>query len=782
MVLSATLAILCITMLIVSLVVEYFNTDKIMYDMALRAAPHQVCDSILIVGIDKKSLQKHGSWPWPRSRLARLFSQIENSSPRIIAPAILFPRRALPRQNDSLASSFASASTLALPFRIQSIRAGPSTEQAAAGAQQTIARYACTIDSVASRQRINFYHAQYINPPDSLFLAHAGHSGFLNVPTPARSGTVREIIHVLRIGTHVFPSFGLAAAAAFKGIGPDSLRVDPSKGIHLGDEFVPLSDYAGSLFLHFRGPAGSVATVSASNVLEGNIDSSKIKDKLVFIGITNPLAIAGFHDTPYDSDVSATEIWATAAADLLQNAWIKKPAPVLVVLNILIVLIIFPGCAVVGTKPISKALRVALAIILVSLSIALCFWIMRTQQFFWDPTHHLIALVFLLAFLFGFRNTSRTSLLHILDIEPRRYGDKDVFEPSQLKTDSSSLLGTSTISYVMKNCTIPEFADETTQVSVGDNEENTTREPVLEAIENINTISDGKLITFLGSGGMADVFLLWKPELEVARAVKILKPDIDDNLALRFTTESRILSNLNHPNIVQCYNVGKWNSLPFMEMEYVHGAPMDTVLQECRIFSVGQATAIALLICRALHYAHNQVVNVYGKTYRGIIHRDLKPANIMLSRAGRIKLTDFGVARPTEVSLDTNSPGTVVGTLPYLAPEQVQGGVVTHRSDIYSLGITLYEFLTGKKALPQRDPDALIHAKINGEISRIPQSSLIPRHLADVIHRAIALKPMHRFDSARQMHEALYEVYNNVVEPGDNLSETEKLAKRYWGY
>jgi serine/threonine-protein kinase len=279
---------------------------------------------------------------------------------------------------------------------------------------------------------------------------------------------------------------------------------------------------------------------------------------------------------------------------------------------------------------------------------------------------------------------------------------------------------------------------------------------------------------------MADVYLIWNPRMEVYRAVKVLKPDMPERLLDRFETEIRIFSSLNHANIVQCYSVGEWYSLPYLEMEYVPGTAMDELLTMLGRLTPSQVCAIGILVCRALDYAHNQNVTVYGKTYRGVIHRDLKPANILLGHNGLVKLTDFGIARPTEVGLHTMDTHKVVGTLPYLAPEQCQGQEITALTDVYALGETLYELASGQRAFPQSDIMTCATAKTKGRIEPLADSLELPCGLVEVIDRSLAVKPEERFSSAGDMGRHLERVFRGIVK-GDSRKVLPGLARHYWG-
>lgn len=277
-----------------------------------------------------------------------------------------------------------------------------------------------------------------------------------------------------------------------------------------------------------------------------------------------------------------------------------------------------------------------------------------------------------------------------------------------------------------------------------------------EAFEKFRSLSGGFIIGGLGSGGMADVYLVWNPRLEVYRAVKVIKPGQNKQLLERFETEIKIFSKLIHPNIVTCFGVGEWHGLPTVEMEFVYGTALESILKKKGPLTVPQALAVTILTCRALHYAHNQTITLYGQTHRGLVHRDIKPANILISRGGRVKLADFGIARPGAVSLHTIDAGQVVGTLPYLAPEQLdENGEISPRTDLYALGATLYEFIAGARAFPQRDITTLIKAKTFGTIGKLKKSETIPQELVDTLEKVMSQDPKLRHASAKDFADDL---------------------------
>ncbi|NLE01164.1 MAG: serine/threonine protein kinase, partial [Fibrobacter sp.] len=160
-----------------------------------------------------------------------------------------------------------------------------------------------------------------------------------------------------------------------------------------------------------------------------------------------------------------------------------------------------------------------------------------------------------------------------------------------------------------------------------------------------------RVIELIAAGGMANVYKVWHEQLEVVRAIKILKPGFSDESRGRLETEAKISANLHHHNIVEIYGMGYWNTIPYIEMEFVDGPSLKELLERYHKLPYQLAVSICHAVCVALQFAFNQDMTLYGKVYDGLIHRDIKPANILISSQGKIKLADFGIARPSEVSL-----------------------------------------------------------------------------------------------------------------------------------
>jgi len=263
------------------------------------------------------------------------------------------------------------------------------------------------------------------------------------------------------------------------------------------------------------------------------------------------------------------------------------------------------------------------------------------------------------------------------------------------------------------------------------------------------------LLRVLGRGAMGLVYEAVDPKLNRRVAIKvILTHRIDDALraeySARFTHEAQAVARLNHPNIVTVYDFGEENGVAYLVMELIEGEELSSYFDETQAFqlefTLEDSVRMTCELLDAVGYAHQH----------GIVHRDIKPANVMLSAQLRVKLTDFGVARIHDGATPHGEAGTVVGTPSYMSPEQIAGEVAGPRSDIFAVGIILYQFLTGEK--PFRGPNLYtIQQKILTE-QPIPPSAVNPfvsPAFDRVMLRALAKRPADRYSSALAFKEDL---------------------------
>jgi serine/threonine-protein kinase len=259
----------------------------------------------------------------------------------------------------------------------------------------------------------------------------------------------------------------------------------------------------------------------------------------------------------------------------------------------------------------------------------------------------------------------------------------------------------------------------------------------------------------LGKGAMGLVYDGLDPALQRRVAIKtILVTTLDEATAkqyeMRFMREVRAVARINHPNIVQVYDYGAEQGLAYIVMEYIDGKELKEILGAGEPFTLKRVLDLTGELLDALDFAHEA----------GVIHRDIKPANVMLDSAGRVKLTDFGVARITDADTDLGEAtraGVMIGTPSYMSPEQVQGQPIDRRTDVFSAGVLFYQLLTGKK--PFEGTGWQLARKIVQD-EHVPPSQLvrIPPDLDRVMARALAKSLDYRYPTARAFAEALKRV------------------------
>jgi eukaryotic-like serine/threonine-protein kinase len=268
-------------------------------------------------------------------------------------------------------------------------------------------------------------------------------------------------------------------------------------------------------------------------------------------------------------------------------------------------------------------------------------------------------------------------------------------------------------------------------------------------VAEIGTILGGRyrLVELLGQGGMATIFRAHDNQLGRDVAVKLLRPEYgrDPDFGSRFRQEAQNAASLNHPNIVSVFDYGQDAAGPFIVMELVEGEDLATIIRRSGALPPRQAARIVAEAARALQAAHTS----------GIIHRDVKPGNILISRDGRVKVTDFGIARAVAEAQMT-LPGTTLGSVHYFSPEQARGEQATAASDVFSLGIVLYELLTGRRPWEGDTAAAVAMARLAGPVPDPTTARAgIPPDLAAIDRRALAMEPVDRWSSAATLATAL---------------------------
>jgi eukaryotic-like serine/threonine-protein kinase len=252
----------------------------------------------------------------------------------------------------------------------------------------------------------------------------------------------------------------------------------------------------------------------------------------------------------------------------------------------------------------------------------------------------------------------------------------------------------------------------------------------------------------VGSGGMSTVFCAHDTQLDRRVAIKILHERFSDDAeyVARFRHEARAVAQLTHPNIVTVIDRGEDEGRQFIVFEFVDGENLKELIVRSGPLPLPRAIELALAVADGLAFAHE----------RGLVHRDVKPQNVLLSEGGRVKVTDFGIARSLDVEHGLTQTGTVVGTGEYLSPEQAKGGAVSPATDVYSLGVVLWEMLTGRVPFDGDNFVVVALRHVNEAAPDIRELRPdVPPRLAAAIDRALQKDPARRFPTMRAFAEEL---------------------------
>lgn len=270
------------------------------------------------------------------------------------------------------------------------------------------------------------------------------------------------------------------------------------------------------------------------------------------------------------------------------------------------------------------------------------------------------------------------------------------------------------------------------------------------------------IVAEIGSGGMARVYKAVQRSLDREVAIKELKKDFqgDDRIVKRFEREAKIAASFQHENIVHIYDY--WSKPTCsIAMEYVDGVSLSEIITKAGPLPVNIGTMIAIQICNALAYAH----------MHGVIHRDIKPSNVMVRRNGEVKLMDFGIARIRNLDSLT-IPGTLMGTPSYMSPEQVLGDPLDPRSDIFSLGIVLYEMFTGLKPFLDEETQSITRKIVQARF--LPPRRLnsdIPRRLQRMIRKCLRKKQQRRYRNVQELSRAMGKLVRGRTDKSASLKQ-----------
>jgi serine/threonine protein kinase len=279
-----------------------------------------------------------------------------------------------------------------------------------------------------------------------------------------------------------------------------------------------------------------------------------------------------------------------------------------------------------------------------------------------------------------------------------------------------------------------------------------------------------QIVGELGKGSMGVVYQAHDPQIDRLVALKALRQDrlTSEDFVHRFLKEAKAIGRLSHPNIVTVYDVGEDHGTIYIAMEFLEGEPLNKVIEENKL-SLKEIIQLGIQAAETLDYAHQ----------KGIVHRDIKPSNILVQASGQIKITDFGIAHIEDPSASVQTQaGEILGTPAYMSPEQVMSRPVDGRSDLFSLGIILYELSTGKRPFGGGNLAAIFSAITQETLSQPSKvNPAIPQDLSQIIMKCLNKKPEERFQTGMELAGALRSSLKRIEPTAVESKPTPKKSK-----
>ena len=805
-----------------------------LYDvmMSLRSEP-QSSSSIVIVDIDNDSIEKLGRWPWPRALLAKGVNKINEGNPRVVGLNImlsepevsaglkelvtleeLFSKDVLDPDSDKdtmflktlrnalvkidndkkLEAALKTSGNVVLPVFF---KVSPAVEEATPTDQALIDQ---SIQNVNNPGGFEIPKAnEIVLPIPEYFNASIG-IGHINLAYDLDGTARRERLLYDYKGLYI-PSYTLRLAALYLNLPNNRIQADLGSAIYLDTKEISTT-LNSELLIGFKGARGSFKTFSYFDVINDKIPPSVFKNKLVLVtpsaeGIINPFSTPTDNAMPL-GELSAHTIWSILNGKFIQQpSWdfIFKLMMILVIglvitfilprLKALFSVMVFVGILflLAGGATyffVSEGLWVQVTYPIIELIlgyigvVSIKYFVIETSKEKVEgesaETNRMLGLSFqsqgMLDMAFDkFRrvpvNDEMKDVLYnlALDYERKRQYNKAASVFEHIETHDSKfkdvterkkkLIQTSETMIFGDGLFRPPSADDALLAS------GTDTRPTLGRYE---------VIKQLGKGAMGIVYLGKDPRINRTTAIKTVRftdefePEEAEKMKEAFFREAESAGTLSHPNIVTIYDAGDEQDLAYIAMELLEGDSLDKFVKKDKLPPMRRVIDYIADITNALDYAHQ----------KGIVHRDIKPANIMLLNTGVVKITDFGIARITATS--QTQTGVVKGTPFYMSPEQFAGEKVDGRSDIFSVGVMLFQLLTG--ALPFRgdNPMALMN-----QIMNVPHpdprkyNPKIVKPLVTIINKSMAKERTKRYQQAIHMS-------NHLKKLGEGIDKA--LAKK----
>ena len=780
------------------------------YDFLAGMRHRNDASPVVIVKIDEKSIKEIGSWPWPRAYIADGIKRLSSFSPKVMGIHLLFPgeeinpgltavqqvRKTLRTDaflkkrksryridkilaktekkldNDArLTDAVNHARNAVLPLRF-SMGDSEGKKGNVSTIPDWVFRHSMALQQFDSQPEIlnnSAIVAAGLTPTFEDLARRSSALGHVNMVAD-RDGAVRKVPMLLRYQGRYFPSFALQMAAKYIRGGLADIQPGDS-GLALKSIDIP-TDNEHRMLIDYGGKKPRFKSVSFSEIYNDSVAADNFRGKIVLLGNTIPWMTPSFRTTTR-TGLTEVEITASAVENILNNKHFSRPVWA-VVLEILVV--VYFGLFLVFVIPRVKPRDGAL-ILSIFLTTWLCFTIILFMTFgYWL---RIFAPVFLAVLGYSFAGF-------------HRYADdkqKDSIELNKTLGLSFQTKGMLDMAFdKFKKCPVDNLSVRELLYNLGQDFERKrmfnralavynhllkagryrdiyqrieTLQSLGESASPVSTVKNGSLILDngttkptlgryeilqeLGQGAMGTVYLGRDPKINREVAIKTLtyanvEASLLDEIKERFVREAEAAGKLSHPNIVTIYDVGEEHDMAYMAMELLKGNDLAEHCRKDKLMPVKKVLDLVASVADALEYAHSN----------GVVHRDIKPDNIILLEEGQVKVADFGIARV--MSSSETQTGVLLGTPSYMSPEQVEGARVDGRSDLFSLGVVLYEMLSGEKPFKGDNLANLMYAIANSSYTPITKvAPRVPECCNKIIKKMLIKDPEKRVKSAEKV-------------------------------
>lgn len=604
-----------------------------------------------------------------------------------------------------------------------------------------------------------------------------GHSNLI----PDVDGTLRRIAPIMRYGSDFYPSFAIEIVREYLKLQLKAFNWTPGQGFSLLKAHIPVGQ-DGTTFIKFAGPAGTFQRHSAVDVLSGALPENAFNNKIVLVGVTAP-GLAPAFVGPGGQSYTGLEIWANHMENIMSQQFVQQPPWAgqaewgLILLAALVVVLALPLMRARFSIPVATVVFIAMAGVS---------WFFFTKQGIWvSPAYGLLLLVAGFAVIVGRRlifTEKRKELVEAEGVETNKMlglsfqgqgmldlafekfrrvpiddSMKDVLYNLGLDMERKRQFAKAAAVYEHIATVDSGFKDIKDKIdllkkagegavfgAIGKKGNDAT--VVVQGLGQHTTLGRYEVMKELGRGAMGIVYLGKDPKINRQVAIKTLRfeEQMDEeqtkSVKERFFREAESAGNLTHPNIIRIFDAGEDQDVAYIAMELLEGQDLKAHSEKGNLLPIRKVVELVTQVAEGLDYAHKQ----------GVVHRDIKPGNIMLLKDGSLRITDFGIARIQATS--KTATGAVLGTPAYMSPEQVNGKKADGRADIFSLGVMLYELLTGQKPFYADSIAALLY-----RIANVPHpdprefNKKTPAGLIPIIDKALAKDASQRYQTAGEM-------------------------------